>query len=96
MNVFVMYMIKYRTAGIFPGGEIFVNFMVERRTTKYLPMKQYCIVPGCGLGYRNQENISTNWPKIQCSRKFYPPKNTRYTVTNDEALAVCYQYQEQI
>ena len=30
--------------------------------------------------YRDHENVSTNWPKIHCSRKFYPPKNTRYTV----------------
>ena len=35
---------------------------------------------GCGLVYRNHENISTNWPKIHCSRKFYPPNNTRYMV----------------
>ena len=55
-------------------------FVVERRTTKYLPTKQYCIVPGCGLVHRNHKKFSTNWPKIHCSRKFYPPKNTRYTV----------------
>ena len=45
----------------------------------FLPTKQYRIVPGCGLVY-DHENVSTNWPKIQCSRKFNPPKNTRYTV----------------
>ena len=39
-------------------------FMVERRTTKILPMKQYHIVPGCGLVYRDHKNFSTNWPKI--------------------------------
>ena len=37
------------------GGKILVVFMVERRTTKYLPMKQYCIVPGCGLVYRDHK-----------------------------------------
>ena len=56
------------------GGKIFVVFVVERRTTKFLPTKQYCIVLGCGLVYRDHENFSTNWPKIHCSRKFYPPK----------------------
>ena len=55
-------------------------FMVERRTTKFLPTKQYHIVLGCGLVYCDHENFSTNWPKIHCSRKFYPPEITRYTV----------------
>ena len=37
----------YHIAGIFRGGggKIFVVFVVERRTTKFLPMKQYRIVP---------------------------------------------------
>ena len=39
----------------------------------FLPTKEYCIVPGCGLVYRDHENVSMNWPKIHCSRKFYPP-----------------------
>ena len=47
---------------------------------KYLPTKQYRIVPGSGLAYRNHDNVSTNWPKIHCSQKFYPPKNTHYMV----------------
>ena len=55
-------------------------FMVERRTTKFLPTKHYRIVLGCGLVYCDHENIATNWPKIHCSRKFYPLKNTHYTV----------------
>ena len=39
-------------------------------------------VPGRGgLEYRDHNNYATNWPKkIHYSRKFYPPKNTRYTV----------------
>ena len=55
-------------------------FMVEKQTTKFLPTRQYHIVPVCGLEYHNHEIFSTNWPKIHCSRKFYPSKNTRYTV----------------
>ena len=47
---------------------------------KCLPTKQYRIVPGCGLVYRDHETFAMNWPKIHCSRKFYPPRNTRYTV----------------
>ena len=62
------------------GGKIFVVFVVERRTMKFLSTKQYHIVLGCGLVYRDHEKFSTNWPKIHCSRKFHPPKNTRYTV----------------
>ena len=55
-------------------------FVVERQTTNFLPMKAYCIVPGCGLVYFDHENFFPNWPKIHCSQKFYPPKNTHYTV----------------
>ena len=55
-------------------------FVVERQATKFLPMKQYRMVPGCGLVYRDHENFPTNRPKVHCSRKFYPPKNTRYTI----------------
>ena len=49
-------------------------FVVERRTTKVLPTKQYRIVPGCGLVYRDHENFSTDWPKIHCSRNLPPEK----------------------
>ena len=38
-------------------------FVVERRTTKFLPTKQYRNVQGCGLVYGDNENFSTNWPK---------------------------------
>ena len=38
-------------SGYFSGGKIFVVFVVERRTTKFLLTKQYRIVPGCGLVY---------------------------------------------
>ena len=55
-------------------------FVVERRTTKFLPMKQYRNVLGCGLVYHDHENFSTNWPKIHSSRKILPPKNTHYMV----------------
>ena len=55
-------------------------FVVERRTMKFLPTKQFRVIPGCGLVYCDHKNISMNWPKICCSRKFYPPKNTHYTV----------------
>ena len=41
---------KLLYSGYFSGGKIFV---VERRTMKFLPMKQYCLVPGCGLVYRD-------------------------------------------
>ena len=67
-------------SGYFSGGQIFVAFIVERRTTKFLPKKWYRIVPGCGLVYHDHENFTTNWPKIYCSQKFYPLKYTRYTV----------------
>ena len=67
-------------SGYFLGGKIFVVFVVERQTTNFLPTKQYHTVPVCGLVYHNHQNFSTNWPKIHCSRKFYPPKNTHYTV----------------
>ena len=70
-------------SGYFSGSKILVVFVVERRTTKFLPTKQYRNVPGCGLVYRDHENFSTNWPKIHSSRKFYLPKNTRYTVVLD-------------
>ena len=41
----------------------------------------HTLVPYSGYFlYRDHENVSMNWPKIHCSRKFYPPKNTRYTV----------------
>ena len=62
------------------GGKIFVVFVVERRTTKFLPTKAYRIVLGYGLVFCDHENFSSNWPKIYCSQKFYPPKNTHYTV----------------
>ena len=64
----------YHIAGIFRG----VKLRGKPRT--FLPTKQYHIVPGCGLVYCDHENFPTNWPKIHCSQKFYPPKNTRYTV----------------
>ena len=41
------------------GGGIFVVFVVERQTTKFLPTKQYHIVLGCGLVYCNDENFSS-------------------------------------
>ena len=69
--------IGYRIAGIFRGVK-FLWLRGEPQT--FLPMKQYRIVLGCGLVYRNHENFSMNWPKLHCSQKFYPPKNTRYTV----------------
>ena len=47
---------------------------------KFLPTKQYRIVPRCGLVYCNHKIFSMNWPKIHCSRKFYPLKNTHYMV----------------
>ena len=47
-------------------------FVIERRSTKFLPTKQYRIVPGYGLVYRDHENFSTNWPKTHCSRKVLP------------------------
>ena len=39
---------NYCIVGIFRGGggKIFVVFVVEKRTTKFLPTKQYRIVPG--------------------------------------------------
>ena len=61
---------KLPYSGYFSGGNIFVVFVVERRTTKFLPTKQYCIVLGYGLVDRDHENISTNWPKRHCSQKF--------------------------
>ena len=64
-------------SGYFLGGKIFLVFMVERQTTKFLPTKQYHNLLGCDLVYCDHENISTNWPKIW---KFYSPKNTHYTV----------------
>ena len=70
-------------------------FVVERPTTKFLPTKQYRIVPGCGLVYHDHENYSTNCPKIHCSRKFYPPKNIRYTVvTSSTSCALQLSLQE--
>ena len=80
--MYCMYFDYYRIAGILRGGgdKIFVIFVVERPTTKFLPTKQYCIVLGCGLVYHDHENFSTNCPKIHCSQKFYPPKNIRHTV----------------
>ena len=73
-------------SGYYSGGKMFMVFVVERQTTKFLPTKQYHIVPGCGLVYRDHKNISTNWPKIHCSRKFYPPKNTHYMVISTLVL----------
>ena len=32
------------------------------------------VYKGCGLVHRKHRKFSTNWPKIHCSRKFYPPK----------------------
>ena len=41
----------------------------------------HTLVPYSGYFlYRDHENVSMNWPKIHCSRKFYPLKNTHYTV----------------
>ena len=71
-------------SGYFSGGKIFAVFVVERRTMKFSPMKQYRIVPGCGLVYCDHKIFSTNWPKMHCSRKFNPPKNTRYAVHDKE------------
>jgi len=48
---------------------------------KFLPTKQYHIVPGGGLEYRDHKNVSTNWPKFT-AHKTFPPKNTRYTVSS--------------
>ena len=64
-------------------------FVVERRTMRFLPTKVYCIIPGCGLVYRDHENVSPNWPKIHCSRKFYSPKNTHYTVCISQCILLC-------
>ncbi len=38
---------------------------------KFLPTKQYCIVPGCGLVYCDHENVSTNYSLLT---KFTPRK----------------------
>ena len=51
-------------SGYFSGGKIFVEFVVERRTTKFL--KQYCIVWHL-LTYCDHEHFSMKWPKIHCS-----------------------------
>ena len=71
-------------SGYFLRGKIFMVFVVERRTTKFVPTKQYRIVPGCGLVVytTTTKRFSMNWPKIHCSQKFYPTKNTCYTVCN--------------
>ena len=60
----------YRTAGIFQGGKLFMVFVVERRTTKFLPTKQYRIVLGCGLLYRNHKIHSQMLTKILPLEKY--------------------------
>ena len=47
-------------SGYFSGGKIFMVFVVERRTTKFLPTKAYHIVSGCGLVFCGHENFSPN------------------------------------
>ena len=42
---------------------------------KFLPTKQYRIVPGCGLLY---ETFSTNWPKFTAHENFPPEKYPLY------------------
>ena len=61
-------------SGYFSGGKSFLVFVVERRTTNFLPTKQYRIVPGCGLVYRDHANFSTNWPKFTAHENFTPRK----------------------
>ena len=45
---------------------------------KFLPTKQYHIVLGCGLVYRNDENFSTKFPKSYCSQKFRKSTTIQY------------------
>ena len=49
---------------------------------KFLSTKHYRIIPRCGLVYRDHKYFSTNWPKIHCSQKFSPLKNTYHTVVS--------------
>ena len=83
---------------IFFGGKIFVVFMVERRAVKFLPMKQYRIVPGCGLVYHDHKNFFHELAKNSLLTKIYPPKNTRYTVTKsgerilNSSIYICSTY----
>ena len=49
-------------------------FVVERRTMKFLPTKQFRVIPGCGLVCCDHKNISTNWPKNLLLTKVLPPE----------------------
>jgi len=66
--------------GYFSGGKIFVVFVVERRTTKFIPTKEYRIVPECGLVYRDHERTGQ---KFTAHENFTPRKisATRYVVS---------------
>ena len=47
-------------------------FVVEKRTMKFVPMKQYRIVWG-GEG-RDHNNYATNWPKKFTTHEILPPE----------------------
>ena len=90
--ILVVYYGKYRIAGIFRGVKFSWFSWLRGEPRNLPPTKQYRIVPGCGLVYGDHEKFSTNWPKIHWSRKFYPPKNTRYTVLSTLSISLCTRY----
>ena len=70
----------------FWGGKIFVVFVIERRTTKFSPMKQYCIVPGCGLVYHKNEKFFPELAKNSLLTKILPPK--KYPLYGSTTIAL--------
>ena len=66
---------RYRIAGIFRGGKLFVVFVVERQTTKLLPTKQYRMVRRSHTYCTATTKIfPRTGPKITAHENFIPRK----------------------
>ena len=69
-------------SGYFSGSKIFVALWLRGEPRNFYPWT----VPHSTRVYRDHENVSMNWPKTHCSRKFYPPQNIRYTICSATEL----------
>ena len=61
-------------SGYFSGGKIFVVFVAERRTTKFLPTKRYCIVWGVWFSILRPRKFFHELANNSLLTKILPPE----------------------
>ena len=80
---------KLRYSGYFSGGKI---FMVERRTTKFLPTKQYRIVLGVWFSIQRPRECFRELATNSLLMKILPPEKSCYMVSHPKTLYICTLY----